>query len=119
MRQNPVLNLVNPNKIVSSLLEDEDPVEKQLADKLTASGIEASYEHPGFVAIKTKIGELAVGTVDGFWGFNFHDEEGNAIDSENPEWSKFWDQMPDPDKVSVDKVASEVKKLVNWANSQS
>ena len=111
---------MNPNKIVSSLLEDEDPVEKQLTDKLVASGIQASYEHPGFCAIKTKIGELAVGTVDGFWGFNFHEDGDDLVntnlDVEDPE---FWKQMPDPDVVSVDVVASEVKKLVDWANSQS
>lgn len=107
---------MNPNKIVSSLLEDEDPVEKQLADKLTASGTKASYEHPGYASIETKLGELAVGTVDGFWGFNFHDTEGNNIEAED---SEFWNQMPDPDQISVDAVAVEVKKLVNWANSQS
>ena len=106
--------------IVERLLEEDDPVEKQLSDKLNSSGVEASYEHPGFVAIKTKIGELAIGTVDGFWGFNFHEDGDDLVntnlDVEDPE---FWKQMPDPDKVSIDTVAAEVKKLVDWANSQS
>jgi hypothetical protein len=110
---------MDPNAIVASLLEGEDPVEKQLADKLNASGTACSYEHPGYVAINTKIGELAVGTVDGYWGFNFHENGDDLVntnlDVEDPE---FWKQMPDPGAVSVDVVAAEVKKLVDWANSQ-
>lgn len=102
--------------------EAEDPVE-HLATLLQSMGIACSVEHPGYVHIP--IGSdgnaLDVGTVDGFWGYNYSDEEGQDY-THHMEDSEAMEVFRDKDPASVDfdVLAQAVKGLVDaspWAVS--
>lgn len=106
---------MDPQKIVDRLLEDEQPsLEKRLVDALNQAGIRASYEHPGYADVETPSGNIAVGTLDGFWGISM-ERDGYSIDIPSDALSgfaKFYEV--DPATVPLEQVVAAVKQVLDW-----
>jgi hypothetical protein len=95
--------------------DEEDPAPLKLVSELQANGIKASYEHPGYASITTRRGgELAVGTVDGFWGADLSDENGNDIPLQG-EFDKFIDK--DDATIPLEQVVGAIKQILTRVNA--
>jgi len=117
--------------LVNRLLEDQeigwdltnvaaDPLEKQLTAFLKAAGVQASYEYPGYVAVRTKSGDLEIGTANGDWGLDFIDDGQNIEDQAGAPYDAWRSNIShrEPSEVTPAELIRYILPMVAWADKR-
>lgn len=116
--------VLHPDDVVEKLLSEEDGPggawarDTETEKFLNANGVKCSYEYPGYFSCPCKLGDLNVGTVDGFWGADIMDKDGYSITIPEDVYVAF-DQFRDkqPGEVTPDNLLNAIKQVLAWANS--
>jgi hypothetical protein len=80
--------------------------------QLQAAGIPASWEYPGHISIEAPdYLILAVGTADGFWGYDVHDKRGfDRTPPYTPEMATIKDILPE--NVTPEQLVAAVQSVL-------
>lgn len=84
------------------------------AKSLTDSGVEASWEYPGFIWVSLTNGDvMSVGDVNGYWGFDITTEDGYQVDHDDAEIYGFLEKLEgeDPSTVSVEDLVTAIIQI--------
>lgn len=115
---------VHPDDVVERLLSEEDGPggswarDTETEKYLNANGVKCSYEYPGYFSCPCKLGDLNVGTVDGFWGADIMDKDGYSITIPEDVYMAF-DQFrsKQPGEVTPENLLHAIKQVLSWANT--
>jgi hypothetical protein len=112
-----------PEEMVERMLSEDYPddwnsrlesIEKFFND----NGVQCTLEHPGYLNCPTRLGDLAIGTVDGFWNANIMDSSGydvNIPDELQDAFGQF--RNMGLTEVTAENLLNSAKQVIAWANS--